>query len=84
MTTSPEMVADLIRNALDRGPSVSSVVLALACRIGACTVLMSAPLAISTDVREYGQECVASHQYVIYRMQYPGMRCLGGRFPLRQ
>ena len=47
MTTSPEMVADLIRNALDRGPSVSSVVLALACRIGACTVLMSAPLAIA-------------------------------------
>ena len=84
MTTSPEMVADLIRNALAEARRYRASCWALACRIGACTVLMSAPLAISTDVREYGQECVASQQYVIYGMQYPDMRCRGGRFPLRQ
>ena len=40
-----------MQQAIEEGFILSSVVRALACRIRACTVLMSAPLAISTDVR---------------------------------
>jgi len=47
VTTSPEMVADLIRNALAEARRYRASCWALACRIGACTVLMSAPLAIA-------------------------------------